>query len=139
MNSQNASPLADTVKAFEESSFWNWLGLEVERISQGEVQLKLAVRPEFFNVVKTVHGGVYASVLDTTMGFTVRSVAGCPVVTVNMNINFLKAINQGTLRSKGRILSMGKNLAVAEAYIYSEDGQALAHSTGTFKMIHKSA
>ncbi|WP_164553252.1 PaaI family thioesterase [Brevibacillus marinus] len=128
--------LAEVERKFAESPFWQWLGLEAHHIIPGEVQLKLAIRPEFLNVVRSVHGGVYASVLDTTMGFTVRSQAGCPAVTVNMNISFLKATDQGNLWSKGRIINMGRNLAVAEAYIYNDEGQPLAHATGTFKIIH---
>lgn len=135
MSCQKDPLLAEALTKFEESPFWNWLGLEAHRIEPGEVQLKLAIRPDFLNVVRSVHGGVYASILDTTMGFTVRSLAGCPVVTVNMNIHYLKATNQGNLWSKGRIISMGKSLATAEAYIYDDEENPLAHSTGTFKMV----
>jgi uncharacterized protein (TIGR00369 family) len=135
MSSQNDPLLAEALTKFEESPFWNWLGLEAHHVEPGEVQLKLAIRPEFLNVVRSVHGGVYASILDTTMGFTVRSLAGCPVVTVNMNISFLKATNEGTLWSKGRIISMGRSLAMVEAYIYDDEKKPLAHSTGTFKMV----
>ncbi|MBO8162106.1 MAG: PaaI family thioesterase [Brevibacillus sp.] len=135
MSCQKDPLLAEALKKFEESPFWNWLGLEAHHIEPGEVQLKLAVRPDFLNVVRSVHGGVYASILDTTMGFTVRSLAGCPVVTVNMNISFLKATNEGNLWSKGRIINMGRSLATAEAYIYDDEMRPLAHSTGTFKMV----
>jgi len=111
MSWKKDSLLKEAVSKFEESPFWNWLGLESHHI------------------------GVYASILDTTMGFTVRSMVGSPVVTVNMNINFLKAISSGTLWSKGKIISMGRSLVTVEAYVYDDEQNPLAQSTGTFKLV----
>ncbi|MEM7564680.1 MAG: PaaI family thioesterase [Pseudomonadota bacterium] len=54
-------------------------------------------------------------------------------VTTNLNINFLRKPAESDLIAKGKMLKLGKRLAVVEVSIFSE--QALvAHATGTYSI-----
>lgn len=58
----------------------------------------------FLNVKNSVHGGVYATILDTNMGFSARSLGYDEVTTLEMDVHFLKASSKGTVYSKGNVI-----------------------------------
>lgn len=120
---------------FEGSNFWKFIGLELEKIETGSVTLKLPVTPSFLNVKNTVHGGIYASILDTAMGFSARSLGYDEVSTLEMNVHFLQAIREGTMYAKGKVIHQNRSTVLVEAELSNENGNRLGHSTGTFRAV----
>ncbi|MGO1160659.1 PaaI family thioesterase [Brucella pseudogrignonensis] len=56
-------------------------------------------------------------------------------VTTNLNINFLRKANPGTVEAVARILKLGKRLAVLDiSMISSETGELIAHATATYSI-----
>ncbi|MDT6940556.1 PaaI family thioesterase [Brucella pseudogrignonensis] len=56
-------------------------------------------------------------------------------VTTNLNINFLRKANPGTVEAVARILKLGKRLAVLEiSMMSSETGELIAHATATYSI-----
>jgi acyl-CoA thioesterase len=109
--------------------------LELEAVEKGSVHLKLPIIPEFLNVKNSVHGGVYATILDTTMGFSARSLGYDEVTTLEMDVHFLKAVSKGTVYSKGNVIHRNRSTALVEADLFDEESNRLAHSTGTFRVV----
>ncbi|MFD2639085.1 PaaI family thioesterase [Piscibacillus salipiscarius] len=124
-------------EGFEKSPFWNFVGLELHEANPGNVKLKLPIKNEFTNVRETVHGGVLVSMVDTTMGFTCKSLGFDEVVTLQLNTNFIKSVLEGTLFSEGKIISRTRTTAIVEGQIFDEQGELLVHANGTFKLIKK--
>jgi len=122
------------IQDFESSNFWNFIGLELGEIKEGSVTLKLPIKKDFHNVKNTVHGGMYASILDTTMGFSARSLGYDAVTTLDMDIHFLGAVSKGTIHAVGNVIHQNRSTFLVEATLYDEDENRLAHSTGTFKV-----
>ncbi|SEQ97325.1 PaaI family thioesterase [Piscibacillus halophilus] len=122
---------------FEKSPFWRFVGLEVHEASKGNVKLKLPIKNDFMNVRETVHGGVLVSIVDTTMGFTCKSLGFDEVITLQLNTNFVKSVSEGTLYSEGKIISRTRSTAIVEGQIFDEQGELLVHCNGTFKLIKK--
>ena len=54
-------------------------------------------------------------------------------VTTNLNINFLRKPGETDLIARGKMLKLGKRLAIIEVSIFSED-ELVAHSTGTYSI-----
>jgi len=123
------------LKDFEGSNFWKFIGLEMEKVEKGSVTLKLPVISSFLNVKNSVHGGVYASILDTSMGFSARSLGFDEVTTLEMDVHFLKAVKDGTIYATGNVIHQNRSTALVEAFLYDEEGNRLAHSTGTFRVV----
>ncbi|MGG4169195.1 PaaI family thioesterase [Rossellomorea vietnamensis] len=123
------------VKAdFENSPFWNFIGLELKELEEGHVLLALPIQKEFINVRNSVHGGIYASVLDTAMGMTGRSLGFDEVATLHLDIQYLKSVADGTVYSEASIIHQNRNTAFIEGRLKNEDGELLGHCTGTFKL-----
>lgn len=118
---------------FEKSAFWNFLGLELVELRNGYAKLKLPIQSSFINAKKSVHGGVYASILDTTMGMATRSLGYEKVVTLQMNIQFLKSIENGIIKSEATVLNQSHSTALIESKLFDEENNLIAFCTGTFK------
>ena len=123
------------LRDFEESNFWQFISLEMEKVEKGRVTLKLPIIPAFLNVKDSVHGGIFASILDTSMGFSARSLGFDEVTTLEMDVHFLKAVKEGTIYAEGKVIHQNRSTALVEAGLYDEEGNRLAHSTGTFRVV----
>ena len=56
-------------------------------------------------------------------------------VTTTLNINFLRKPGPADLIAEGRVLKLGRRLAVIEVTIYSAgDAEPVAHATGTYSL-----
>ena len=80
-----------------------------------------------------VHGGVLATLIDTATfwaGF-LRLPDEVGMVNVDLKLNYLKAVSKGRLRAEGRCLRPGRQISYAEAHVYDENNELLAHGTST--------
>jgi len=98
-------------------------------VFQGTPQLK------HYNPLGTVHGGWYATLLDSAVGCAVHTLmpAGRGYTTAELSINIVRAATHATgpLRAVGTVLHCGRQLATAEGRIVGPDGKLYAHATTT--------
>ncbi len=103
------------------------------RVSDGQAELAITVRPDFFHAAHAVHGSVYFKALDDAAFFAANSViTDVFVLTVSFNIVLLSPVTEGTLRAKGRLVHRSSNLLVAEAVLEDERQRVVARGSGTF-------
>ncbi|WP_423408342.1 PaaI family thioesterase [Heyndrickxia sp. MSNUG] len=119
---------------FESSPFWNFIGLQLKVLKEGYVLLALPIQQEFINVRNSVHGGIYASVLDTAMGMAGRPLGFNGVATLHLNLQYLKSVLDGMVYSEAEIIHQNRNTVFIEGRLKNEDGELLGHCTGTFKI-----
>jgi uncharacterized protein (TIGR00369 family) len=102
---------------------------------EGRALFQGTPRPEHFNPMGTVHGGWFATLLDSALGCAVhtRLPAGRGYTTVELGINLLKALTPKVqrVRAEGKVVHFGRQLATAEARLYGPDGTLFAHGTTT--------
>ena len=98
-------------------------------VFQGTPQLK------HFNPMGGVHGGWYATLLDSALGCAVHTTmpVGRAYTTAELGVNIVRAatLKTGPLRAIGTVLHTGRQLATAEARIVGPDGRLYAHATTT--------
>lgn len=98
-------------------------------VFQGTPQLK------HYNPLGTVHGGWYATLLDSAVGCAVHTLmpAGRGYTTAELSLNIVRAASHATgpLRAIGTVIHCGKQLATAEGRIVGPDGKLYAHATTT--------
>lgn len=132
-----AYTLEETKRVFEESPFFKLLGFKLVEFEEGQVTIELPVDDHLLNANKTVHGGVYASLLDNIIGATIRSIVKVPLATINLNIHYIASIANGVMVAKATILQQGYRMVTGEAEIRDGQGQLLAKGTATFKVLRK--
>ncbi len=94
-----------------------------------------------YNPIGTVHGGYAATLLDSACGCAVHSrlTATQTYTTLELKVAYHKAITRetGALRAEGRVISMGRRAALAEAALTGADGRLYATATSTLLVIDR--
>jgi uncharacterized protein (TIGR00369 family) len=93
------------------------------------------VEARHLNVSGVVHGGVYATILDTAMGGALLTLLneGETTATTSLYVEFLRPAQEGTvLRAKGDVLRRGRHLAFVEGNLYDGEGTRLSQAHGTW-------
>lgn len=100
---------------------------------------RLTVDDPLLNVNGGLHGGVLATMLDTTMGQAVRDGLedGRSAVTVSMTVTFLGAGEKGDeLVCSAEIRKRGDTLTLVEGDVTrASDDAPIAHGVGTFRIV----
>ncbi|SNS48527.1 uncharacterized domain 1-containing protein [Noviherbaspirillum humi] len=116
-------PISETL------SFWLVHATQGQAIFQGTPQVK------HYNPLGTVHGGWYATLLDSALGCAVQTMLpqGQAYTTVELSVNVVRAATEktGPLRAIGNVIHCGRQMATAEARIVGPDGTLYAHGTTT--------
>jgi uncharacterized protein (TIGR00369 family) len=101
----------------------------------GEARLEVTVDERHLNPAGTVHGGLLATLVDTTMGAAVRSAVDDDVpATSQLTVTYLRPGKPGLLVVTARVSKRGENITVCEADV-EQDGKALVHALATFALV----
>jgi uncharacterized protein (TIGR00369 family) len=110
-------------------------------VSDGSATFEMPARSDLYNPNNVVHGGAIASLADSAMGFAVFSTLapGESSTTVELHVNFLKAVtaDSGMLRSLGRVVHRGQQMAVAEAEVLDQQNQLIARASSTCLILQR--
>jgi uncharacterized protein (TIGR00369 family) len=94
-----------------------------------------------YNPIGTVHGGYAATLLDSACGCSVHSclTATQAYTTLELKVSYHKAVTRdsGVLRAEGRVLSIGRRAAFADATLKDASGRLLASATSTLLVIER--
>jgi uncharacterized protein (TIGR00369 family) len=111
------------------------VGFELDEVAEGRVVFALEPGEHHYNPIGSVHGGVYATVLDSATGCAVHSVlpAGVGYTSLDLNVKFLRGMTTSTGRvsCEGRVVQRGRRTALAEASLTDTQGRLLATATST--------
>jgi uncharacterized protein (TIGR00369 family) len=111
------------------------LGTRITEVSEGHVVFTMEPAEYHYNLIGTVHGGVIATILDSTLSCAILSVlppeTGCS--TIELKVNYLRplTVETGTVYGDGKIIHVGERTATAEARLTDATGKLYAHATGT--------
>lgn len=109
-------------------------GMRLSYNKEGQAIVDLPYNPDLDHALGGVHGGVYATLLDTAGWFTAAAAedVDCWLATAEMSIHFLAPVERTSLRAVGRLIKQGKRQDVVEMHLYDEGGHLVGHATGTF-------
>jgi uncharacterized protein (TIGR00369 family) len=90
---------------------------------------------QFLNPLGTVHGGWFATLLDSALGCAVQTAlpAGRSYTTAEIGIHLVRAITPQLerVRAEGEVVHCGRQLATATARLVGPDGKLYAHASTT--------
>ena len=109
-----------------------FLGAQIERAEHGSIDFSFRADPSFLNAVGHVQGGMLSAMLDEALGVAALLVldAGQYVVTLETNVQFIKAAVAGELKARGRLVSRTSRIAFTDAEL-TQDGKLVARGTAT--------
>ena len=92
-------------------------------------------KPRHYNPLGSVHGGWFATLLDSCVGCAVHSSlpAGKAYTTVELKINIIRALTDAVplVRAEGKVIHVGRQVATAEGRLVGHDGKLYAHASTT--------
>lgn len=104
-------------------------------VDEGRAVFQGKPGPAFLNPMGGVHGGWYATLLDSALGCAVHTMLppGRAYTTAELHVNLVRAITPKVerVRVEGKVLHCGRQLATAEARMVGPDGKLYAHATTT--------
>lgn len=114
-----------------------FLGLAGEFTEEGTYRFRIPITPYMKNRGGIVHGGITATLVDSTMGSLINKSLpeGKAAVTVEMKVNYLEAGIGEELISEARLIRLGQTLAFADCKVENERGKRIVHATATFAII----
>lgn len=104
-------------------------------VGEGEAVFQGTPQPKHLNPMGTVHGGWYATLLDSAVGCAVHTLmpVGRGYTTAELSVNLVRSapVGKEPLRAIGKVLHCGRQLATAEGRIVDAAGKLYAHATTT--------
>jgi uncharacterized protein (TIGR00369 family) len=91
--------------------------------------------PRHYNPLGTVHGGWFATLLDSAVGCAVHASlpAGKSYTTAELKINIVRPLTDKVplVRAEGKVIHLGTRMATAEGRLTGPDGKLYAHASTT--------
>ncbi|HZE67687.1 MAG TPA: PaaI family thioesterase [Sporichthyaceae bacterium] len=111
----------------------------ITEADKGHVVVTSRVQEWQYNPIGTVHGGVYATLLDSAAGLAMQTTLppGTRWTTLDLNVKFLRGMSadSGTVRTIGSITHQGRRTSLAEARMYDEQDRLLATATSSLLIL----
>ena len=83
-------------KMYKHDAFSQWLGITLEDVKPGKVQVGMKVRSEFTNGFKVAHGGITFSLADSALAFASNG-HGKHALSIETSISHTKPVFEGDL------------------------------------------
>ena len=126
------------VRHFMEAvTFSRHIGSQVKEVEPGRAVLHIDVEEYHLNGNGTLHGGVYATLIDNAMGISVAALVGVRTATTQMNVHFLGPVSSGRIVCRGEVVHRTRRTATAEAKVYDGEGNLVAMGTGAFRIFEQ--
>lgn len=117
------------------------IGFELTVVEPGYTEFTLEPAEFHYNPIGSVHGGVFATLLDSAAGCAVQSLlpAGTGYTSLDLNIKFLRrlTVETGTVRAMGTVTHFGKQTALVEARLVNDADRLLATATSSCLVIRQ--
>ncbi|MEZ5871573.1 MAG: PaaI family thioesterase [Nitratireductor sp.] len=119
---------------FPQSDAYRWFAKDVR---PGEISVGMRITDQDLRPGGTISGPTMFALADVTAYLLILAHIGevALAVTTSLTINFLSRPEPGDLVANGRLIKLGKRLAVCEIHIESEaGGQMVAQATATYSI-----
>jgi uncharacterized protein (TIGR00369 family) len=121
------APIADT------------LGFRLVEVEHGHAVFECEPAEFHYNPIRTVHGGLASTLLDSATGCAVATTLepGQGWTTLELKANFTRPLtaDTGLVRCIGSVVHPGRTVATAEARLVDQDNRLYAHGTSTILVL----
>jgi 1,4-dihydroxy-2-naphthoyl-CoA hydrolase len=109
-------------------------GFVLKDAGHGRVLMHMKVDERHLQVHRVVHGGVLAALADTAGGLA--TYMACPrgtrVATIEMKINYLEAVEGGTVTAEAEVVRLGRHISVVDCDLRDDERRLVGKALMTF-------
>lgn len=111
------------------------LGFTLREVESGRAVFELEPAEFHYNPIGSMHGGVYATLLDSACGCAIHSTLalGEAYTTLDLTTKFLRGVNKdtGRLRAVGSVIYRGSRTGLTEARLVDDEDTVYGHATSS--------
>lgn len=111
------------------------LDFALDEVEHGRAVFSLVPGEEHYNPIGSMHGGVFATLLDSAAGCAVQPTLpqGMAYTSLDLTVKFLRpvTVDTGRVRAVGTVVSGGRRTALAQAQLLDAADRLLAHATSS--------
>lgn len=117
------------------------LKMSLVEVSEGRAVFAATPGAHAYNPIGAVHGGYAATLLDSACGCAVHSALSSEqaYTTLELKVAYHRGLTDSTgpVRAEGKVVSIGKRVAFAEARLTDEAGRLYASATSTLLVFER--
>ncbi len=134
----NPEHLKAVIKAVNDSPFFQHMSMVVTEIGIGYSVIAAEIQRNHMNPFGGLHGGVYASLIDSAAYWCVYCdlPEGNGLVSIDLKVDFLAPALDGKVIIKGQRIKSGRTICLGEAKMFDKNGKILAHGTSKLIVTH---
>jgi uncharacterized protein (TIGR00369 family) len=138
MKELNPNHVEAVIALINKGPFFRLLSLQIKDLGPGYSLVEMEIGNQHLNPFGGLHGGAYASVIDTAAYWSVycelEEEAG--LTSLDLKVDFLAPANVGKIWVKGRRIKMGRTICLAEAEAFDDQEKCLAHGVSKMMVLH---
>ena len=136
MDAPRQPSVFDNFEAPPSAQLLGWT-LRAINTAAGTIEIGFTADERFLNPAGTVQGGILAAMLDDTQGPALFGSTHGEIYapTIDFNVTFVKPAPPGRFVGKGRVVNLGKTIALTEAELFDEAGELVARATFTCRVM----
>lgn len=131
MKELNPEHMKSILDLINQGPYFRLLSMEVCKLDFGCCRVEVNLDTKHLNPFGGLHGGVYASIIDTAAYWAVycelEEDAG--LISLDLNVDNLATAKDGRLIVEGKRIKIGRSICLSEATVTDEYGKLLAHGT----------
>ncbi len=115
------------------------VGLVMRAIEPGRAVFEIRAEGRHHNPMGTLHGGIYCDLADAAMGWAYGATLaeGENFTTIELKINFLRAVREATLTAEAKVVKAGSTLGYVECEVKDEQGRLVAKAASTCMKLNR--
>lgn len=131
MKKLNPEHIEVVKEIISQAPFMKLLGMQVRTLDYGMCYLELTMERKHLQAYGGIHGGVYASIIDTAIYWACycHMPEDLGYLSADLTVNNLASVEKGRLFVEGRLPHPGRTLCLGEGDVKNEEGRLLAHGT----------
>lgn len=128
--------------SFAKQQVMHSLGVVIERVAPGEVELSMPYAAGYTQQHGYIHAGIMTTVLDSACGYAAFSLmpVDAEVLTIEFKTNLLAPAKGVRFRVRGHVVKAGRTITVCDGNAYAVEGGAeklIATMSATLMTLHR--
>ena len=116
--------------------FFCFTGIDIVKAEPGNAVLTMPVRPDMYNGVGWLQGGMLAAIADEAMALALYPLLTGDegIATISESTSFITGVQQGVILAEGRMIRKGRRVAFMEGDVRLDDDKKtiLSHTSAAF-------
>jgi len=123
--------------ALHNLSFAKLIGMRLIDLEPDHATIAIEMRDDLRQPSGVLHGGVTATLIDTTMAFAVRTRLELheATATIDLTVHYLRPHTEGTIECTAKVVRAGKRIFTVSADVENGDGKLIATGLSTYTRV----